>query len=462
MFLRPHHLQAAQRYAIQDNQLNAKWDLHYNWGLRTIELDIDALANHRLLVHSLQARLRDGTLVSISDDGSLPSRELRSVLESSTTVTVYLAVPMLRLGKDNVSANGAGDAGRFLLTTEEVEDENKPGNPQPLQMRQLNLRFLVSGEDQAGYEVMEIARVEKSMDADATPQLDAAFIPPILACDAWKVLRVDILRSIYERIGKKIDLLAGQVLSRGISIGSQASGDALIVGQLDALNQAYALLGVLVNAKGIHPLHAYLELCRLVGQLAIFGESRRPPDLPPYDHDDLGGCFYRVKHELDDLLNRIIEPDWKQRPFEGIGKRMQVPLELTWLEPSWQMFVGVKSPLIPEDCVKLLTKAGQLDMKIGSGATVDKIFERGQMGLKFTHSPLPPRSLPSIQGLTYFQVSRDSQLDEWKNVQSELTLAVRLNENRIDGSIERQRTLKIRSAGQNIPLEFTLYVVRGS
>ena len=34
----------------------------------------------------------------------------------------------------------------------------------------------------------------------------------------------------------------------------------------------------------------------------IFGETRRPPDLPKYDHDDLGGCFFRVKQQIDALL----------------------------------------------------------------------------------------------------------------------------------------------------------------
>ena len=66
----------------------------------------------------------------------------------------------------------------------------------------------------------------------------------------------------------------------------------------------------MAHASGVHPLPAYLELCRAVGQLAIFGAARRPPDLPRYDHDDLGTCFLRVRDHLNDLINIIVEPQY--------------------------------------------------------------------------------------------------------------------------------------------------------
>ena len=88
---------------------------------------------------------------------------------------------------------------------------------------------------------------------------------------------------------------------------------------------------------------------------------------------------------IDSLLYDIKEPDYKSRPFEGAGKRMQVALEQKWLESTRQMYIGVQSPLSVDDCVKLLTKSGQLDMKIGSSDRVDEIFRLGQAGLKFAH-----------------------------------------------------------------------------
>jgi type VI secretion system protein ImpJ len=459
MFLRPHHFQTAQRFAAHQAALHGKWDQHYNWGMRAVSLDLDALANYRLVVSGLKCRLRDGTPVSVPEDGLLTALDLKPAFQSSNSHTVYLGVPALQLGKANTAGEGSSEGFRFRVDTQPLEDENTGVNPHSIQVRLLNFKLLLSGQDHSGYETLPIARIDKSPKAEATPQLDVSYIPSVLACDAWPPLSTGILQIIYDRIGKKIDLLSTQVVSRGISFDSHAQGDPQIFAQLRELNEAYALLGVLIFAEGVHPLPAYLELCRLVGQLSIFGATRRPPELPRYDHDDLGGCFYRVKQHLDALLDIVREPEYRERPFIGAGLRMQVALEPSWLESIWQMYIGVQSPLPPEECIRLVTKAGQLDMKIGSSDRVDEIFRLGQAGLKFAHSPRPPRALPTVAGLNYFQVSRESQLEEWQNVQKSLTLAIRLNENRIAGNIQGQRVLTVKTGGQTTTLQFTLYLV---
>jgi type VI secretion system protein ImpJ len=462
MFLTPHHFQALQQHWFDQAQRGEKWDLHYNWGLRAIDLDREALANHRLVVRSLQARLRDGTLVAVPEDGTLPELPLQPVLERDSAVDVFLAVPVLRVGRANISATGGADGTRYLVDIINREDENTGDRPQPVQVRLLNLKLLFSTQDHAGYETLPIARIEKSARAEAVPQLHLPYIPPVLACDAWQPLAAGVLQVIYDRIGKKLDLLAAQITSRGISFGSQAPGDALLFGQLQALNEASAVLHILSFAGGVHPLPAYLELCRLVGQLAIFGDSRRTPELPRYDHDDLGGCFNRVKNYIDALLDQVVEPDYKERPFVGAGQRMQVSLEPSWLESAWQMYIGVQSPLPAEEAIRLLTRGGQLDMKVGSSERVERIFQLRQAGLKFAHSPLPARALPARAGLIYFQINREAQQEEWQNVQRSLTLAIRLNEQCIVGSIEGERVLTIRTGtgAQTTTLQFTLYVVR--
>jgi type VI secretion system protein ImpJ len=340
-----------------------------------------------------------------------------------------------------------------------LEDENTGINPQPIQVRLLNLKLLLSSQDLTGYEVLPIARIGKSM--QALPELDLNYIPPVLACDAWQPLGAGILQTIYDRIGKKLELLASQVKQRGIGMESQSPGDRLIFEQLRSLNEGYALLSIMAFAQGVHPLTAYMELARLLGQLAIFDKKidHRIPDLDKYDHDDLGKCFYGVKRYIDATLDAIVEPDYKERPFIGAGLRMQVSLEPAWLESIWEMYVGVHSPLNTEECIRLLTKSSLLDMKIGSSDRVDDLFRMGQRGLNFTHSARPPRALPSTPGLTYFQVARDSQQEEWQYVQKSLTLAIRLNERRIDGNIQGQRVLKINTGAQITTLQFTLYVV---
>src|SRR5690606_39093663 len=120
---------------------------------------------------------------------------------------------------------------------------------------------------------------------------------------------------VYDRIGKKLELLSAQVVSRAMTFDSQGQGDRQLLEQLRVLNSLYVPLGVHVFAQGIHPLAAYIELSRIIGQMAIFGPQRRPPHLPPYDHDDLGTCFWRAKQYIDELLDIVIEPEYRERAF---------------------------------------------------------------------------------------------------------------------------------------------------
>ncbi len=453
MFLRPQHFQASQRHLLQVADRCAKWDSHYNWGLRSIELDPDALANYRLVIHSLKARMHGGTLVSIPEDGTLTALDLRDAFNRENRITVYLALPVLQMAR----ANTATDTARFSIATQEMEDENTGLNSQPIDVRLLNFKLLLSTQDHGGYEVLPIARIERADRAEAVPQLDESYIPPLLGCDAWKPLEKGILRQTCDRIGKKLELLASQVVSRNMTFDSQGQGDRLLFEQLRVINAAHAPLSIEVFAQAVHPLSMYLELCRLVGELAVFGAQRRPPELPKYDHDDLGTCFWRVKQHIDALLDIVVEPEYKERAFIGAGLRMQVAMEPAWLEPGWQMYVGVLCSLPPEQCEQLLTSG--LDMKIGSSDRVDEIFRMGQAGLRFAYTSQPSRVLPSQPGLIYFRVDRESQSEEWDRVERSLTLATRLNENLIVSNIQGQRTLTIKIGGQSTTLQFTLYIV---
>jgi type VI secretion system protein ImpJ len=457
MFLRQHHFLTEHRQMVRLMQLDGKWAGYHNWGLRSITLNTEALGNFRFSVTALEARLRDGTLVSVPEAGPLPALDLKPALESNRKVTIYLGVPVLKSNHPNVSTDGPADGARYYVITQQLDDENLGVNPQPIPIRRLNLKLLLSTQNLAGYETVPIARIEKSERPEATPELDANYFPPVLACDAWHDLGVGILQSIYDRIGKTIEKRAGQVVSRGLSASSSSPDDVLMFAQLRVLNEAYATLTNIAFLEGIHPLVAYQELCRLVGQLAIFRLPHRTPEIPRYNHDDLAGCFYRLKNYIDDLLSVVPEPDYRERPFVGHGQRMQVALERTWLDQSAQLYIGVRSPLDPEPCVELLHK---LDMKVGSSDRIEMMYRLGELGLRFSHVPGPslPQALPREKGLTYFQINREQQQSEWQFVERSLTLAVRFNEKMIVGNIDRQEVVNLRVEAE-MPFRFSLFLL---
>jgi type VI secretion system protein ImpJ len=353
------------------------------------------------------------------------------------------------------------EGGRYQVETprDGVRDANTGDNPRPVQFRRLNFKLLATGQDTTGYEVIPLAKVERSTMAEAAPELYPAYIPPLLSCDAWQPLKIDIVQQLYNRVSKLVSQRAKQVVDRRITFDSNSPGDRMLFEGLRVLNQCMAALGVLAQAEGIHPFPVYLELCKLVGQLAIFGEDLAAPELPRYNHDDLGECYGTVKRVLDYLLGRgSFELGYEEVGFVGHGLQMRVSMKPEWLAGAYQMFVGVASGIPTEECVRMLQ--GQLNMKIGASNRVEEIFKRGLMGLAFAYDSRPPRVLPDARSITYFRIDRNLSKDEWAFVQSTLSCAVRFNETLVDGTIQGQQDVSIRGAqGKTVRLRFTLYVV---
>lgn len=457
MFLRPQHFQLSTRHVQSQSDRGDRWNCHYSWGLRSFTLDEQALSNYRFNVRSLEARFRDGTQVATPDDLTLPSLDLKSALSKNGQTIVYLALPLVQPSRANVAQSVEDNGARYIVDTQSLQDENTGLNQHQIKVRRLNIKLLTSDQDSSGYELLPLARLKKADRAEAAPELDTSFIPPLLACDAWQPLQFEILHQVYDRIGKKLDFLSTQIVARNITFDSQNQGDRLLFEQLRTMNEVYIPLGVRMFAQGLHPLDAYLALGELVGRLAIFNPQRRLPPLPQYDHDDLATCFWRAKQHIDQCLDVVVEPDYQERGLVGSGMRMQVALESAWLETGRKIFVGVQAALSADECERLLTNG--LDMKIGSSTRVDEIFRMGSAGLRFSLCNHPPRSLPNQRGLLYFEIDRASQDEEWMAVTKSLTLALRLNENLIVSNIQGQRTLTIQVGGETAALQFTLYVV---
>ena len=119
-----------------------------------------------------------------------------------------------------------------------MQDESLGGNDQEIEFRTLNARLLLSTQELEGYEVLPIAQVQRAGEKEAAPELDLRYIPPLLAVDAWTPLREGIVRAIYDRVGKKNEVLTEQVVNRGIGLASQEPGDLDRLLMLTELNQA--------------------------------------------------------------------------------------------------------------------------------------------------------------------------------------------------------------------------------
>ena len=474
LFLLPQHFQAADRYWTEVANISEQFDHPYYYGLQSIDFSREALANSQFEVRSLRARMRDGTIVSI-DPGQEPDRvdtrnefdrlaqpvtDLNEAFEKVTKITVYLAVPKLKMGRANVSTNGEATETRFSESSLSLQDEVSGGNDLEVQFRSLNTRILLSTQDLSGYEVLPIAQVKRAGEGEAVPRLDSDYIPPLLSVSAWPGLGRDIVRAVYDVIGQKIDTLSRQLVNRGIGLDSRHPGDLDRIFMLSALNGAHARLSVLAFANGVHPLTAYTELAGIVGQLGIFSPERRAKAIPQYDHDDLARIFAALRGEIELSINSVREYEFQQRYFVGVGLGMQVSLEPRWFNSDWQWFIGVnKGDLTHQECRDLLS-AGNLDWKLGSARQVEVLFNRRAEGLILSAVDRPIRALPSSQEWMFYEVPRKDN-PAFRDVEETQTLGMRLKDSLIEniGQLQGERHLIVTVRGRRTPLEFALFAV---
>ncbi|MFZ4733099.1 MAG: type VI secretion system baseplate subunit TssK, partial [Pirellulales bacterium] len=435
MFLRPHHFQASDRHWAEQAAVRHLASDPCGYGIVTLSIDPAALANRQIQVSACRAVMKDGTLVWL-EPGQEPDRvgleravgtfaKLQAALDDALavedTVRIYLAVPRLAAGA-NVSQS-PGDKVRYSASRESLQDDTSGGNDQDVEFRRLNVRLLVSNQDLSGFDLLPVAQVRRTGDREAAPAIDPDYFPPMLAVDAWEPLGRGVVRSIYDLLGRKLEVLSEQAVSRQVGFSSNEPGDLDRLVLLSHVLEAHAALRTIAFAPGIHPRVAYTELCRVAGQLAIFEPERRMPELPLYDHDDLARIFRDVQERIERMLSRIAALSYEQRYFLGIGPAsLGVTLEPKWLQADWRWYVGVLRGEIPEDeCRSLLSGNTQLDWKLGSARQVDHLFKMGVPGLQLLPLDRPPRALPDKGGWLYYQVGRENVA--WNDVRDSQSLA---------------------------------------
>ena len=138
---------------------------------------------------------------------------------------------------------------------------------------------------------------------------------------------------------------------------------------------------------------------------------------------------------------------------------MQVTIDPKWLHSGWNWYIGVHSENVSERECRELLRAGNLDWKMGSGQQVDLIFQHGIPGVMLVELPQPPRALPSRQGWTYYEVSREGAA--WKDVLATQTLGLRFKEKLISNldTLKGQQKLEVVVQGKRSMLRFALFAV---
>ena len=439
MFLTPQHLQGFTRHL--DGRLGhvALGSMPFGWGIEQLDLDRQALENLEFKVRRLEVTLDDGLYVRIPDECEVPVRNLASAFPQGNEVhTVYLAIPELMARSPNTFEEGeSGDEiRRYRVRIHEEVDENSGDGARPIGYRQLNARVLLSSEDRSGYECIPIAKIVMSGGAESVLEVVPNYIPPVRRIAADSRLPRQ-LEDVVNALQAKARSIAEQVVERKIYWGGEGGGgDAEMLWKLHVLNGAIASLRPLVKTPELHPYHAYLEFCRLVGDLSIFARERVVPDLPPYDHLDLEGCYSVVVREAKRLLDAIIPTSFVRRPFDPQANGQQVLLEEDWISPGVTLVLGVESDL---DHSEVRKKLGPI--KLSAPSEMPTIQTQRLSGIPKKEITRVPAELPDREQLHYWEINCDG--DHWYRAREERAICL------------------FGPADKNAELDFSLFVIFG-
>lgn len=450
MFLMPHHFQAAERFTLERIRESEDWHHPHDWGLKSVRFDDEAIANGSLVIRACQARFKDGSTVTVPDEVSLDPLDLRPALASSPEVIVHLAVPTLLTGRSNIVPHRMADGPRFFVSAVEWADENTGSDEESLEFRSVHARLLTDA-DITGYETLPVARIRRSPATDSLT-IDPAFIPPILGMDAWPSLHEGVL-GLHQHLRAWITQEADQLVGRKVSFDNQVLGDSERIMRLASANTAYSALQAVLATRGLHPSGLYQELCRLVGQLSIFSETRRPIELPTYDHDNIGPPFAQVMAEIRRLLPGGT-PTFEKRYFQLEHKSFQVHLDPEWTLDTSRLYLGVETTeLTDAECDELMKAT---DWKLASAEQVSQVFVNRHEGLKMKPLNRIPPALPA--GVVYFEIDRSPAY--WGDVVRTRTLGLRFRLEGIRFRGVQMLTLVSPRTQRTVNLQFAVYHIK--
>lgn len=418
MFLRVQHFQQADRWTERLVRSITRSLSPYPWGLLEIGIDRSALAIGQFALSNLRGLLPDGTPFDAPEDADLPSA--LDLDENTKNAIVYLALPARQPGKADMAAQGAAMANsvRVVASNYEAPDANIDTDfIAPIDVARLNLKFLKTGDNLAGYELIGLARVVE-VRSDRAVILDPDFIPPSLSCAAASRLN-ELMTELLGIVRHRATAIAERIGDPTIR-GTAEVGDYFL---LQILNRADPLLKhLLANATRIHPMVFYEHCIQLAGEIATFTmESKRATDFPAYRHDDLKATFAAVIDDLRTSLSSVLEQ--AAVAIELIERRHGVrvgTLNDRSLLKDAGFVLAVRAEMSAEDVRRKLPA----QIKVGPVEKIAELVNVALPGIPVRPLPVLPRQLPYRSGTIYFEL--DTKVPLWKQLETSGAIALHL------------------------------------
>jgi type VI secretion system protein ImpJ len=409
-FLSPQHLQAQERF-VEDSarfymdSLNAR-----SWGFREIQIDTKALSEGRLAITLASGIFPDALPLDIpASEYPPPARVLDECFQGGRKSCVfYLAVPEYLQGGMNVAVNRGAVSTRFLAQMQMVRDENTGSGEKPIQVARKNLQILAEGENREGSVVLGFTRILRS--ETGMYQVDPAYIPPLIDIHAHPTLK-RTLSNLLELLVARGAQLSGTRRQKNQSLADFTASDIANFWLLYTINSHLPVLRHYFESSNIQPEKLFGELSDLAGALTAFSNKIAPKDLPAYNHEQLGTCFGELDKLIRIMLETVIPSNFVSLPLKMVRDTIYAASidKDAYFENS-RFYLAIAADIRDAD---LIDRSQKL-LKACSATQLETLIRNALPGLRLTHVPTPPRSIPVKLRHQYFSIEQGGPV--WESV----------------------------------------------
>ncbi len=410
VLLSPQHLQTQDRFLEDLIGFQLSGLTFFPWGFASLELDHEALAGGSLTVSAASGILPDGLLFDMPvADSPPPPRPLEGLWEADqTTMDIFMAIPEHRLGGQNVSTPHQGQDTRYVAEVLLRRDENTGMQEKPIQVARKNFRLLVEGEPTEGFTTLPLARVHRGETGE--PHFDARFVPPLIEIGASEYV-LSIARRLTEVLAARSAELSRMRRQRGKSLAEFGISDVANFWLLYTVNTYLPLVRHIFDTRRGHPGELFSTMLALAGALSTFSPDTTAAQFPRYDHLDLSGCISSLDEAIAMLLETVVPTSYASLQLRAVEPtKYATAIDQDRYLTAPQYFLAVSADMDRGDLIEETPKL----MKISSADGLDRLYKRGLPGVRLTHVPTPPATIPVKLDYEYFALERSGE--DWKDV----------------------------------------------
>jgi len=402
LFLRPQHFQQQDRYLEKLVDARSAALRSHSWGFTELLIERELLAIGKFGLKRAAGVFPDGTPFSMPDDEPLPAP-----LEFAASVRdrgVALAIPLRREGaRDSDRRDIVDGVVRYRVRDVHVRDSTAEGTTlHPLEVACLRARLLLSNEPREDYACIPLAYVVECR-ADRSVTLDDGFIPTMLNSRQTPVLAT-FITEVQGLLHQRGDALAARAVasSRG---GSAEIADFLI---LQTVNRYEPILTHWARSTLLHPEDLYRLCLEIVGDLStLTSESRRPPKLPAYQHEDLRATYEPLMAALRACFSVVLKQNAVQIPLEK--KRFNISVGVVADRTLFEEAVFVLAARA-DVATETLRHDFPAQVTLAAVEKIAKLVNEHLPGVPVQPLSVAPRQIPFHAGFVYFEVDRGSAL----------------------------------------------------